>query len=238
MTRQPLSLRARAVTLLAQRDHSELELRRKLGRIAMSSAASTGGAKTDDRSSGVLGKRTARRRRPDETFDGASYEAHHEAHDAELHEPIDAASEEVPDPAHIEQQVDEVLVWLRQQGYLDESRFVESRLNARASRWGQRRIEQELAQHGLSLDAEQRSALSGTELDRACEVLRRKFSAALPWDAAQEARQMRFLMGRGFQSDVARRAIRAVRAALAAMHSNSDGDADGDADFGADPAAS
>lgn len=199
MTRQPLSLRARAVTLLAQRDHSELELRRKLGRIAMSSAASTAGAKTDARSSGD----------PHEATDAAT----------------DAASSEAADPAHIEQQVDEVLVWLRQQGYLDETRFVESRLNARASRWGQRRIEQELSQHGLSLDAEQRSALSGTELDRACEVLRRKFSAALPWDAAQEARQMRFLMGRGFQSEVARRAIRSVRADIVAMDREADADA-------------
>lgn len=201
MTRQPLSLRARAVTLLAQRDHSELELRRKLGRIARSSAASVAGAKAGASFSEDFGERTARREPPDEAFD------------------------EPADPQLIEQQVDEVMVWLRQQGYLDESRFVESRLHARASRWGQRRIEQELAQHGLSLDAEQRSALSGTELDRACEVLRRKFSAALPWDAAQEARQMRFLMGRGFQSDVARRAIRTVRAANVALEG--DGNSDG-----------
>lgn len=199
VTRQPLSLRARAVTLLAQRDHSELELRRKLGRIAMSSALNVSSA-------------------ADVAFGGGLDEAPHEA------------PHEAPDPELIEQQVDEVLAWLRQQGYLDESRFVESRLNARASRWGQRRIEQELAQHGLSLDAEQRSALSGTELDRACEVLRRKFSAALPWDAAQEARQMRFLMGRGFQSDVARRAIRTVRAALAAGDRDTGPDTDPDAD--------
>lgn len=189
MTRQPLSLRARAVTLLAQRDHSELELRRKLGRIARDSASESVTA-GDDR--------------------------HVEPHGEE------------PDPEHLaqqaEQQVDEVVLWLRQQGYLDESRFVESRLHARASRWGHRRIEQELAQHGLSLDAEQRSALAGTELDRACEVLRRKFSRAVPLDAAQEARQMRFLMGRGFQSDVARRAIRAVQAAQ--DHPEADADSD------------
>ncbi|WP_310732117.1 regulatory protein RecX [Roseateles sp. YR242] len=116
------------------------------------------------------------------------------------------------DTADVSQEVEAVLVWVRAQGYLDESRFVESRLHARASRWGQRRIEQELAQHGLSLDAEQRAALAQSELGRACELLRRKFGAATELDAAAEARQMRFLMGRGFGSELCRRAIRAVRA--------------------------
>ncbi len=164
MARQPLSLRARAVTLLAQRDHSELELRRKLGRIARKAAEDAEDVAADER--------------------------------------------DAPD---VSQQVEDVLVWLRQQGYLDESRFVESRLHVRSARWGQRRIEQELAQHGLSLDADQRSALADTELSRACELLRRKFSAVVALDAAQEARQMRFLLGRGFQSEVARRAIRALK---------------------------
>ncbi|MBB3196144.1 regulatory protein RecX [Roseateles terrae] len=181
MARQPLSLRARAVTLLAQRDHSELELRRKLGRIARQAAADATGFAAD----------------------GAA-ESHADAVGAEADE------SRTPD---LGQQVEEVLVWLRQQGYLDESRFVESRLHVRSARWGQRRIEQELAQHGLSLDADQRSSLAETELSRACELLRRKFSAVVAWDAAQEARQMRFLLGRGFQSDVARRAIRALKSA-------------------------
>lgn len=191
MARQPLSLRARAVTLLAQRDHSELELRRKLGRIARQAAADQAAHSASDPASDPATGRVI-----SGAFDGA------------MDDPSDAS--EGPDVA---QQVEEVLVWLRQQGYLDESRFVESRLHVRAARWGQRRIEQELAQHGLSLDADQRSTLAETELDRACELLRRKFSAVVALDAAQEARQMRFLLGRGFQSDVARRAIRALKSA-------------------------
>ncbi len=119
--------------------------------------------------------------------------------------------EESPDEeasAGLGDEVDAVLAWLKANAYLDESRFVESRLHARSQRFGQRRIEQELAQHGLSLDAEQRSALAAGELARACELLRRKFGDGLAADPATEAKRLRFLIGRGFGVDVARRALR------------------------------
>jgi regulatory protein len=48
----------------------------------------------------------------------------------------------------------------------------------------------------------------GTELDRAREVWRRRFGA-LAVDAAERARQMRFLAGRGFEGDVIRRVVQA-----------------------------
>jgi regulatory protein len=207
MARQPLSLRARAVTLLAQRDHSELELRRKLGRIARQAAeaqASATEASTSTSTSTSAWRSTAPARFFDDTVEG-------DADDSASANVTSVDLTSADTSADISQQVDDVLVWLRQQGYLDESRFVESRLHARSSRWGQRRIEQELAQHGLSLDAEQRSSLADTELERACELLRRKFSVAAAQDPTQDARQMRFLLGRGFQSDVARRAIRSVK---------------------------
>ncbi|WP_354005417.1 regulatory protein RecX [Roseateles amylovorans] len=114
--------------------------------------------------------------------------------------------------ASLVDEVESVLAWLQQQGYLDESRFVESRIHARSQRWGQRRIEQELGQHGLSLDASQRAQLAEGEWARATELLRRKFGASLSPDGgvdpALEAKQMRFLLGRGFGTDVARRAVR------------------------------
>ena len=101
-----------------------------------------------------------------------------------------------------------MLVWLQAQGYLDESRFVESRVHARAARYGNRRIQQELSQHGLSLDAEAQARLKDSELERAREVWRRKFGGAAPEDASARAKQTRFLVGRGFSSEVVRRVLR------------------------------
>jgi regulatory protein len=49
---------------------------------------------------------------------------------------------------------------------------------------------------------------SGTELERAREVWRRRFGAPAG-DAVERARQMRFLAGRGFDGDVIRRVVRA-----------------------------
>lgn len=104
--------------------------------------------------------------------------------------------------------LEELLDWLEQNRYLCEQRFAESRVHARAARFGNLRIRQELAQHGVALDADTAQRLKDTELARAREVWARRFSAP-PQDAAERARQMRFLAGRGFGADVIRRVLRA-----------------------------
>ena len=169
MGRQALSLKARAIGLLAQREHSRAELRRKLLRIEQQrSHASTSSAASDASE-------------PD-SEDAA------EAREAAVEALLDA---------------------LAADGYLDESRFIESRLHARAGRFGAQRIQQELAQHGLKLDAEQQASLRTTELDRAREVWLKRFGTEPPREAAEQARQMRFLVARGFAPDVVRRLLRA-----------------------------
>lgn len=104
-------------------------------------------------------------------------------------------------------EVDAVLQWLEQHGHLSDARFTESRVHARQARFGNRRIQQELHQHGVTLDADARQALQQTELARATEVWRRKYGSSAP-DAAGRVRQMRFMVGRGFSPDVVRRVIR------------------------------
>ena len=47
--------------------------------------------------------------------------------------------------------VEAVLDWLEARGYLSSSRFVESRVHARSSRWGNLRIRHELKQHQVAL---------------------------------------------------------------------------------------
>lgn len=154
----PLSLRARALQWLSQREHSRLELRRKL-------------------------LRAARRR------------------DAEV-------TTEHAEPANPGPEVDALLDWLAANRYLSEARFVESRVHARSTRFGNRRIVQELAQHGAELDAGTAEQLKASELGRARAVWQRKFGTAPAADAAGRAKQMRFLAGRGFSSEVIRRVVR------------------------------
>lgn len=110
------------------------------------------------------------------------------------------------DPAAAAAEVDTVLTWLEQNGHLSNARFVETRVHARLSRFGNRRIQQELQQHGVSLDADTRHALQQSELSRAAAVWRRKYGAPAT-DAAGRVRQMRFLVGRGFSVDVVRRVV-------------------------------
>lgn len=107
------------------------------------------------------------------------------------------------------EEVEQLLQWLQERDYLSEARLVESRINARASRYGNLRIRQELRQLGVAADEEQQAQLRDSELDRAREVWQRKFGGVLPDDAASRARQMRFLAARGFSAEVVRRVLRA-----------------------------
>jgi regulatory protein len=166
MARERLSLKARALGWLAQREHSRAELRRKLLRAARAEQAERALQAAD------LG--------------------------------VPEASAGCAEPEHC---VDQLLDWLQAHRYLCEERFVESRVHARSSRYGNLRIEQELAQHGVVPDAQTLQQLKASEFGRAREVWQRKFGEQ-PADAAARAKQMRFLAQRGFSAEVVRRVIR------------------------------
>lgn len=183
MAREPLSLKARAIGLLAQREQSRAELKRKLLRIEQQRLRQAALAHAP-----AAGRRQAQ--------DEADRDA-----DAPAADTADAW------PAR-ESEVDALLDSLARDGYLDETRFVESRLHLRASRFGAQRIQQELAQHGLRLDADQQAALRASELDRARQVWTKRFGPEPSPDPAERARQTRFLLARGFAADVIRRLLR------------------------------
>lgn len=149
MKPQRLSLKGRGLQILAQREHSRSELRRKLL--------------------------------------------------------VHAQKDEAEAAAAIER-VEAVLDWLQANRYLCEERFVESRVHARASRFGNLRIRQELAQHGVAVSADTAQQLKQSERERAREVWSRKFGR-VALDTAERARQMRFLAGRGFSSEAIRWAV-------------------------------
>lgn len=201
MAARPASLKVRALQWLAQREHSPQELRGKLLRLLL-----------DRRPDHRADKRFAHGsdRRPDERgstrplADGPSATGLSSAA-----EPLPA-----PDVAAAAAEVDELLLWLSQHGYLSPQRFIESRVQARQARFGNVRIQRELKQHGLALDASERQALRDTEFERACEVWRKKYGPAdppAPADAAARVRQMRFLTGRGFSPEVIHRVLAQAR---------------------------
>jgi regulatory protein len=186
---KPASLKVRALQWLAQREHSPVELRGKLMRLLQRGAAA---------------------RRPGSVGGYAS------PSDAAVRTWVDAEADLATDDdtntaESAAAEVDAVMTWLAAHGYLSQQRFVESRVNARQSRFGNLRITRELQQHGVALDADAQQALRVSEYDRAREVWQRKYgTAGVPQDAAARVRQMRFLSGRGFSPDVIRRVLRAT----------------------------
>jgi regulatory protein len=103
-------------------------------------------------------------------------------------------------------EIDALLDQLEASGLLNTARFIESRVHARAARFGNRRIEYELRQHGLAPDAATQDQLRSTELARAREVWRKKFGRPAT-NLAERAKQTRFLAARGFSGDVVRRLV-------------------------------
>ena len=97
---------------------------------------------------------------------------------------------------------------LQAKGFISEQRVVESVLNRRSAKLGAARIKQELQSKGLAPEAvlEAVDRLRATELERAREVWRKKFGTA-PADAAERAKHMRFLAGRGFGGDAIRKVV-------------------------------
>lgn len=109
--------------------------------------------------------------------------------------------------ADVDTEVKSLLDWLEAQGLLSNERFVESRVNARGARFGNLRIRQELAQHGLELGAGVALELDRTEVQRARALRERRFGE-VSTDRALQIRQMRFLASRGFSAAAIRAATR------------------------------
>ncbi|MGA0611210.1 RecX family transcriptional regulator [Caldimonas sp. KR1-144] len=163
--RPPPTLKAKALALIAQREHSRIELRRKLARHRQ---------KLAERAQASL---------------------------------LEGVAPTVPVPE--EGEIDALLDWLASKDLLSTERFVETRVQARAARFGNLRIRQELAQHGIELDPETAQQLKASEVARARAVWLKRFGQPA-LDAAGRAKQMRFLAARGFAAEVVRRVVGGV----------------------------
>ena len=102
----------------------------------------------------------------------------------------------------------QALDFLQAKGFINEQRVVETVVNRRSNKLGASRVRQELQAKGLPAEAiaEAVQDLRSTELERAREVWRKKFGTP-PVDAGARAKQIRFLVSRGFAPEVVRRVI-------------------------------
>ncbi len=112
--------------------------------------------------------------------------------------------------------IEALLDTLEAANFMSEARFSESLVNRRAARFGNSRILSELKSHNIDPDSltEIKAALAQDEVARAREVWSRKFGVAAS-DANGRAKQMRFLLQRGFSH-------RAIQAAIHAKEEDED----------------
>lgn len=96
-----------------------------------------------------------------------------------------------------------VLDSLEQCGLLSDGRMVEQVIHVRRRKFGSRRIVHELQQKGIdeNLIGAVLPHLKETELETARTVWRKKFGA-MPANAKERAKQIRFLMSRGFATEI------------------------------------
>lgn len=108
------------------------------------------------------------------------------------------------EPGQLAKALDE----LQARGFISEARVIESVIHRRAGKLGTTRVRQELAAKGLSGEAVAQAleGLRETELARAREVWTRKFGEPAR-DPKEKARQVRFLVSRGFAAEVVRRVV-------------------------------
>jgi regulatory protein len=105
--------------------------------------------------------------------------------------------------------LDQLLDWLVAQKFLSDARFAESLINRRAARFGSSRILSELQTHGLDDDAVStlRISLLEDENERAFQVWEKKFGTVAT-SHEERAKQMRFLLQRGFSHSAIQFAIK------------------------------
>lgn len=118
--------------------------------------------------------------------------------------------EDTPEASAAEQ-IRAALDDLAARGLQSDARVAETLLAGAGQRLGSRRIAHTLREKGLApeLVGAAVAQARGGELERARAVWQRRFGTP-PADAAERARQMRFLAGRGFDAEVIRRVVRAA----------------------------
>ncbi len=111
--------------------------------------------------------------------------------------------------AETEDEVDELLIKLEKQSWLSDQRYAEGLARRKSDRYGSLKIIDELKQQ--SVDAHTvskiKEELKQSDLNRAWSLWDRKFSSAVASEPKERAKQMRYLVSKGFPLDVVSKVI-------------------------------
>jgi regulatory protein len=103
----------------------------------------------------------------------------------------------------LQEQIEAILDDFEARGWLSDQRFAEALVRRRSERFGIRKIRDELEQAGVdsSQTTELLQGLQDSEYQRAHDLWLKKFGG-LAKDQKERARQYRFLVSKGFRSEV------------------------------------
>ena len=94
-----------------------------------------------------------------------------------------------------------LLTGLKQKNQLSEERFAEERARRLSRKYGAARIRQDLKAKGVSEELVSRFSSSENEMQKAREILERKYRTPAA-SREEKAKRMRFLQSRGFSSEI------------------------------------
>ena len=94
-----------------------------------------------------------------------------------------------------------LLAGLKQKNQLSEERFAEERARQLSRKYGAARIRQDLKAKGVSEELISRFSSSENEMQKAKEILERKYRTPAA-SREEKAKRMRFLQSRGFSSEI------------------------------------
>ncbi len=113
------------------------------------------------------------------------------------------------DEITVDSLIDKALAYLAQNNWQSDQRFAQQVSKVKGERYGSARVKHILNQEGLERELidSTMAELAQTEFQRACEVWQRKFGQA-PSNAAEYAKQTRFMAYRGFSFDIIKKILK------------------------------
>jgi regulatory protein len=121
------------------------------------------------------------------------------------------AREKLKEKGIDEKTAEEAILWLKQEGLLNDSRFARQWVEGRKERYGRIRLFRELLKKGVEGETARQavSLLSDEEeLNSALEIGRRRLASISPDDPHRREKLASFLLRRGFSWEIVEKALR------------------------------
>lgn len=111
--------------------------------------------------------------------------------------------------AETEDEVDELLIKLEKQSWLSDERYAEGLARRKSDRYGSLKIIDELKQQSINphIVSKIKEELKQSDLERAWALWDRKFSRVVAVEPKERAKQMRYLVTKGFPLDVVSKVV-------------------------------